>query len=349
MKLTDAFERVVIINLPFKIARKEKLKKHLEDVDVVDLDKVVWERAICGDWAPAPSWFGAGNGAWGCLMSHVRVAHDAIHDSVESYCVLEDDVIFHDRAPEMLEKFMSEVPSDWGQIYLGGQFLHREPKQISPWVVKPHNVNRTHAFALDRHAIPQFLQHVLWAPDYFEPKLDQNQNVEYIPNDFHIDHQLGRAHEREDWPVYAPTWWLAGQEEGTSNISGNSNERMWWHWRDRGHTLPFFYIDHKTSDSIRDLASKSLHVGFNTFDNSLIDVGLTRSMNVKELEDWLYMIAGESLDRWRLPGLEIPKDQPELKSKIEDVWEPGIFKLTLDRVKEFSDYPFNGQCGGLPH
>lgn len=348
MRIDEAFERVFVINLPFKVARRERLERHMELVGIADPRNISWVRGICGDCAPSPAWWGAGNGAWGCLVSHVRIAHDAVHDSLASYCVLEDDVLFHPRAPEMLELFINEVPDDWGQLYLGGQFLHQEPVSITPWVVGPYNVNRTHAFALSKRTIPTFLQHVLHAPDYFDVQLTSESRTVITPNAFHIDHQLGRAHERQDWNVYAPSWWIAGQNEGSSNISGKHNVEMWWHWRDRGHALPFLYLTKDSGRSDRELAKTHLHVGYSTFDNSMIDIRLTRNPSDEELSHWLHMIAGEAIERWRVPGFEVPENDPELLSRIEALWKPGIFPLTREKLEAVMDYPFNGLCAGPP-
>jgi len=348
MKLNDLFEKVFVINLPFKIDRRAKLEKHLAEVGIVDTGTLVWERAICGDWTPAPSWWGGGNGAWGCLMSHVRIAQDAVHDSLASYCVLEDDVVFHPNASFILERFAKELPADWGQIYLGGQHLHREPDTISPWVQRPFNVNRTHAFGLSKRTIPKFLQHILHAPDYFNPVVGVNGNVRYESNFHHIDHQLGKAHERRDWNVYSPTWWIAGQEEGNSNISGKVNQRLWWHWRDKGHLLPFLYLDSSTTADVRESARPYLHCGYNTYDNSHVDVALTRKPNDDELREFLYTIAGEAVERWRLPGFEIPPGNEDLLSRIKGMWEPGVHPVNLETLETLADYPFNGRCGGLP-
>lgn len=347
MTLDEAFERVYVINLPFKVARREKLEQNLKTTGIVDPKKVFWERGVYGDWAPAPSWWGAGNGAWGCLMSHVRIAQDAAQDAVASYCVLEDDVVFHHRAQEMLDEFMTEVPDDWGQIYLGGQFLHQKPEPVSPWVVRPYNVNRTHAFALRKPAIPRFLQHVMHAPDYLNICDTSEECLSYTPNNYHIDHQLGRAHERRDWNVYAPTWWLAGQDEGPSSISGKTNVAMWWHWRSRGHCLPYLYLTSEHDVFARELAERHLHCGYNLFDNSFIDIGLTRNLSDLELESWLQMIAGEAIERWRIPAFEVPAKYPELIKRIESIWKHGVFILSKEKLAEVLDYPFNGLCGGV--
>ena len=348
MKLNEAFERVVIINLPFKTNRRCRLERHLEEGGIVDLAKVRWERAICGDWTPPPAWFGAGRGAWGCLMSHLRVGQDAVHDKLASYCVLEDDVVFHPEAPQMLEAFMREVPEDWGQVYLGGQYLRREPQLISPWVMRPYNVNRTHAFALSKKTIPRYLQHIMHAPDYLTLRLDDKGQASFDRNGFHIDHQLGRAHERRNWKTYTPKWWLAGHEAGGSNISGRKNPRLWWHWRGWGQQLPFVVVPANATDQERDWFRLYLHPGNNLLGTTLVDIGLDKDISDEELTKWLRMIAGEAIERWKLPGFEVPQKFPELPDRVQNLWAAGICEASEECVTRLAPYPFNGLCGGIP-
>jgi GR25 family glycosyltransferase involved in LPS biosynthesis len=84
-------------------------------------------------------------------MSHVRAVQDALLDGVDRLLLLEDDVVFHARAPQWLDRLMSEVPEDWDQLYLGGQHLKEAwPVKEKPFIWKARNVNRTHAYALQR-------------------------------------------------------------------------------------------------------------------------------------------------------------------------------------------------------
>lgn len=342
MKLTDAFERVVILNLPFKSERRERLTRHLNELDLVDWSKVVWQRAICGDWTGHPSWWSAGNGAWGCLMSHVRACEDAIHDQLANYLVLEDDVIFHRRAASMLDELMHYMPEEWGQIYLGGQYLHREPvvvEETEGKVLKPYNVNRTHAFALQRGAFAPFLQHVLHAPDYMDYTVAEDGFPKLCGNHFHIDHQLGRAHERETWQVYSPPWWLAGQAEGSSNVSGRLNSEMWWHWRERGLKLPFVLVPKGVAGDDLARAKQLCHFGWNTVPSTARDRGLTRALSAGTLRPFLEMIAGEAIERWLLPGVEVTDDEA---TRIKEVWP-----WTVDNAEACRDYPFADPFQGV--
>lgn len=221
-KLTTLFDRVYVINCPHRPDRLDRVTRHLLEEELVDIDKVVFYPAVIGDVTSHPAGWGAGNGAWGCLRSHQRIMEDAMHHcddrwriSWDQILILEDDVVFLEGALERLNEFMAQVPSDWGQIYLGGQHQKRPERTDVEGILRGMSVNRTHAYALHREAIHMVYRHVCYMPDY------QGTNK-------HIDHQLELAHNRKDWNVYCPVEWFCGQEAGESNVSGATNERMIW-------------------------------------------------------------------------------------------------------------------------
>lgn len=220
--LTDWFDRVYVLNCAHRPDRKEQILKHLDDSGMADVSKVVVYPAIIGDWTTIPADWGSGRGAWGCLRSHMRILEDFMHERdergiplLENILILEDDCYFVDDALERLNRFMPAVPDDWGQIYLGGQHRRNTSPTSSPEVNLAGSVNRTHAFAVSAKHVQAVYRHISYATDY----RDTNK---------HIDHQLELAHQRKDWPVYCPTQWIAGQEAGSSNISGKTNERQIW-------------------------------------------------------------------------------------------------------------------------
>lgn len=189
---------------------------------MADNDKVVYYPAIIGDWTTSPADWNSGWGAWGCLRSHQRILEDVLHDrdqrgqlSCRNILVLEDDVTFKEDALEKLNFFMQAVPDDWGQIYLGGQHRRRVNTTDREGVVIGMSVNRTHAYALNSPTYTAFYRHISYATDY------RGTNK-------HIDHQLELAHNRQDWPVYCPIEWIAGQRAGSSNISGKTNDTQFW-------------------------------------------------------------------------------------------------------------------------
>ena len=220
--LTDWFDRVYVINCAHRPDRLEETKKHLEETGMADNDKVHYYPAIIGDWVTHPADWGSGRGAWGCLRSHQRILEDVIQDrddrhmmTLNNVLILEDDVIFRDDPLTRLNEFMEDVPEDWGQIYLGGQHRRNHGETDSPNVIIGNSINRTHAYAVNQSIFTQLYRHISYASDY------KNTNK-------HIDHQLEVAHRRKDWNVYCPADWIAGQREGSSNISGKVSKTMFW-------------------------------------------------------------------------------------------------------------------------
>lgn len=312
MQLTEAFERVVVLNLPYKSDRRKRLARHLAELELADPSKIVWQRALAGDWSPPPAWFKAGNGAWGCLQSHLRVVQDALMDGVESYCVLEDDVVFKTGAGDGLKRMVRALPQNWGQLYLGGQHLAEPKQRLEGGLWQPHNVNRTHAFALHRRAFVRFQQHISHAPDYI------------ARGPWHIDHQLGVAHERADWLVYAPDWWIAGQEAGASNISGRHNPRMWWFRTGLAPGLPFVVVPQRTGKAMDARLRQLIHCGNHLKPDTFEDIGLDGCVNNPEaMAKWMNMIAVEALDRGLVPALQ----HPVLGEQVleQQPWNAGVF------------------------
>lgn len=216
--LYDFFDRVVVVNLDRRPDRMDRLHRHLAEVG--------WpfrypERfsAIDGSFVKPPKWWGAGAPAWGCLQSHLHIIERALMEQISRLLILEDDVFFEQGFMENVARFIDALPKNWQQIYLGGQHLcQREhpPVQINEEVIKPYNVNRTHAFALHRRGM---LPVYRWLTDYVKHSEHPGH---------HVDHRLGQLHSTEDFHVYAPTRWIAGQFQSLSNITGRvTGTRIW--------------------------------------------------------------------------------------------------------------------------
>ena len=228
MDLTEHFGGAFVLNLDSRPDRWDQFQERAAAAGITGFTRF---RAVHGDSCPHPAWWRAGNGAWGCLMSHVRVCQDALMDGLRSCVVFEDDSVFApdfaDRLPVIMER-LKETP--WDQLYLGGQHLHVEagpPWPFCKGVVRCRNVNRTHAFAVTRQFMVKFQQHVLHFPDYLGRYIapDADGKGEWMP---HIDHQLGYLHERRESVTLAVNPWLCGQAAGPSSINGREQEEQWW-------------------------------------------------------------------------------------------------------------------------
>lgn len=221
--LTDWFDRVYVINCQTRPDRLQETKDHLSETKMADIGKVVFYPAIIGSWTTVPADWLSGEGAWGCRNTHARILEDVIHTrndegemTLKNILILEDDVVFVDKALQKFNEFIVNVPVDWGQIYLGGQHRGRKLETEHDNVIDATSINRTHAHAINKPYYQQVYRHITYASDYRGKK------------NHHVDHQLEVAHRRGDWPVYCPKKWLVGQRAGKSDISGKTNPTKFW-------------------------------------------------------------------------------------------------------------------------
>ena len=121
--LANRFDHVFVINLQRQPQRLEKLLARLPDDWPFPTPRPF--TAVDASLAPAPDWWQAGDGAWGCFQSHQRLIEHALVAELPSLLVLEDDAIFCDDFARRATDFMNALPSDWDYVYLGGQRIQR--------------------------------------------------------------------------------------------------------------------------------------------------------------------------------------------------------------------------------
>jgi len=186
--------------------------------------------AIDGRRVRPPTWWKQGGGAWGCMLSHIRILEQALMDGMdqrgEVLLVLEDDALFPDDFDERTARFLESLPTDWDQLYLGGQhrgLRAKPPQRINAEVVRPHMVNRTQAYAARGRFIRTLYQHLCDWPDHTRhPR-------------HHVDHRMELLHKSGEFNIYAPTQWIIGQAGGRSDICGRiTQDRYWNAWNRTG-------------------------------------------------------------------------------------------------------------------
>ena len=217
MNYQEFFDRVYVLNLDRREDRYQQFLKGLpEDWPFKQPERVT---AIDGQLVPSPEAWKAGNGAWGCYRSHVRLIEDMLNRQGGPILLLEDDAIFEEGFTEAVKRFIDHIPDQWDMLYLGGQHLREKkgkPRRLNEYVYEPYNVNRTHAFAVQGGDFGRTLYR--WLHKWEDWK-----------GNHHIDHHLGRLHETRKYDIFCPNQWLVGQREGKSNINGRtfSNDRFW--------------------------------------------------------------------------------------------------------------------------
>ncbi len=306
------FEKKYIIALPHRKEIVAEMQRRIPDLEVVD--------AFHGRDLAAPKWFRAGFGAWGCYLSHMHVLMSAIHDKIDSYLVLEDDVLLSEDFEKNLELFAQHVPASWGQVYLGG--CHQAaPEMVNPFVYACHSIDRTHAFGVSARAFRPMLAHIFETERFFVAERPR-----------HIDQVLQQAHEKCLWPVYAPTWWLAGQRGVPSAITLDEQVDRWWHCPAYARALPFVLFRRQPTDTELRHVWFGKHASEDHVDWRLLDGFKDRN----KLLPFLQRLAQEALVYGKLPGLMTDK------LSTDDLHQMAFAAYRdCDDVVALADYPNN--------
>lgn len=208
------FERILCLNLDRRPERWEAFCRRVP----ADWPFCLPQRyaAVDGSRTGVPEGFTAQPGAWGCYQTHLRILEDLLTQGISSALILEDDAVFCDHFSERVAAFLAELPDDWELLYLGGQHLAGPAESLRPGgpVLRPRNVNRTHAYAVRGEAIRQIYHHLA--------------RVHIAPRGAHVDYLMGELCERGELRVYCPRRFLVGQVAGPSDVTGKPCLGRWW-------------------------------------------------------------------------------------------------------------------------
>jgi len=318
--LKDHFSKTVILTTKGREDRAEQALSKMRRQGLIESpDDIELVYGIMGSDLPPPAWWRAGGGAWGCLSSHIRILQDAWQLGVPEILILEDDVCWVPEALDILDSSMPYAPDNWGQMYLGGQHRKR-PQVVSDFWLAAQSVNRTHAYAVSRKTIPRMLQHIQYAPDYINS-----------PWPRHIDHQLEVAHQRGDWNIIAPNYWIAGQDENHSAINGRHHFKQWWDWYEPSAPgeSPFVVIP---KDFNYDPHITMLHEGYEEDLKEKVSNSLHRAAVFLAMKT----VAQQAWGLRRMPAIRV--EDKDMLAVRETCWSSGIVDIedmTQSKFQEF--------------
>jgi len=216
MNFKNYFDRVVLINLKRRPDRLAQTKKNLRAAGWPFLMPVIFPAKDGKTLRPPKDWR-HGKGGWGCLQSHRAILQQAWADGVQSLLILEDDICFEKNFAAQVKKFLRAAPKDWDQLMLGGQQmnLHGTPTLVKPGVLRCTDCERTHAYAI-RGEFMRKLGDRLAGGGLFKG---------LVINDWIMgrDPEMQLAHK-----VYAPEFFLVGQERSYSDVYGATQPRKFW-------------------------------------------------------------------------------------------------------------------------
>jgi Glycosyltransferase family 25 (LPS biosynthesis protein) len=326
MNLKRYFDRAVLINLKRRPDRLVRVRQELRRCQWPFRYPEIVE-AVDGSTTPRPDGWQCGRGAWGCMQSHRQVLERAIADNRNSILVLEDDVCFIDDFRNEVTEFLRVVPDDWDQLMLGGQHigLNGRPIRVKPGVYRCTDCERTHCYAVRGEFMRKLYQRWLGGGK-FDGKV-------------HCDWIMGRDPELQfQHKVYAPEFFLAGQERDRSNINGGMQARKFWN--PPAPNLPLINL-HAPKPVVAALRAFGFHTGYNRNSETDLDNGLSkifsksnsiRGSRCKMLKEWIKLIQWEVASDPTLIGtVWHPNAIPRLV-KAASLWR--VYEIKANSVAE---------------
>lgn len=282
MDIND-FRNVYVINLA---KRKDRYKQFIDEYKRSELPWNIKVYEACDYLSNRPPhWFGSGKfaGAYGCMCSHRNLLQAMVDNDWENILIFEDDCTFVDKAKERIEEAIKELPDDWGFFYLGGQYNHRElePFAYIKWpflssnnLIRAYNVNRTHAYAVNKKYAKKILCYL------------NSNNLNGRPP--HIDHQYGYLQEKEEAPVYCIYPFVCGQRASFSDVCGKAVSNNIWNINVMG----------TEKESYFGIALSDFSVGYG-------DVGLNGQLGYEGKKIGRKVVEGEE---WNTISVHAPSD-----------------------------------------
>jgi len=200
----DYFDHVYCIHLP-NDKRREAIEKQFDAVGITDVHYI-------HATPPSPN-FTMNNmrrgarGEFGCSLSHIKAAVEAIKDRAQHPLFLEDDVTFRENTVADMQAAISELPAVWEVLYLGGH--PRGPaEKYSQHLAQISTFSFAEAYSIKGWALPRWFS--FWA----DRTGQKNAMVDLILGEF--------AAENSGFCVYPI---ITYQPPGRSQISGKHDDK----------------------------------------------------------------------------------------------------------------------------
>lgn len=207
MKISE-IEKAIVISLS---AQNVRLQKFFHSIRPERIDVDLWlgvdgRKVIPPDWFQVPARLRAGS--WGCWRAHESAIDHAIDHDIRSLLIFEDDAVCVSDFWNRFELALAELPESAECLYLGGEHLKERNgalEYISPELVRPYSVNRTHAYLLIGDGLKKYSERL--------------KNRDGLPIHEVLDWRLEHLHESRNIDVYACRDWIVDQGAGVSVIT----------------------------------------------------------------------------------------------------------------------------------
>lgn len=199
----DSFDRVYVIHLP-NAERRGAMDAQLRRLGLCAT--YVHATPPCGAFTMS-NMRRAPRGEFGANLSHLKALLRATNDGAAAPLFLEDDVVFRPGAEEALSRALTDLPSDWDVLYLGGH-PRSKATRVAPGLYRVGTFSCAEAYAVRGPALPRLTE--FWCDRVGQPQA----MYDFILGEFAAAHRGYALH-----PV------LTDQIAGVSQISKRYDDK----------------------------------------------------------------------------------------------------------------------------
>lgn len=152
--INQFFPLIVCLNLQRREDRWQKMQTRFTQLGIKAVQRYI---AIDGAAINIPSSWPASAGAYGCLLSHVKIVEQARDSGVSSVLIFEDDVEFSDHFNERAAKILTNLPADWQMLFFGAIQLE-DPVVVSSGLQRLTKAYSTYAYAIHHSLFDAFIE-----------------------------------------------------------------------------------------------------------------------------------------------------------------------------------------------
>lgn len=154
MDINRAFPYKVCINLDRRTDRWEQMRARFERHNIYAVRRF---SAVDGQGSTTPDNWSSTSGAYGCLLSHLRVVQEARKQGESSVLIFEDDVVFDAQFSTNFNAYIKQLPRDWAMLYFGA--LHQDDLlEVSENIHRVRRACSTYAYALNYTIFDAFIE-----------------------------------------------------------------------------------------------------------------------------------------------------------------------------------------------
>lgn len=186
MSELNIFDKILYINLPHRIDRKERI---LSELSKCQADK---EKIIRIDAYHVPL-----NGHKGCCLSHMKALSYATENNLKNVLILEDDVVFEHSLLE-INQYIShffKIVKTWDVFFLSTRVLAKNKTKF-PEIFRVTCAQTSHAYAVNSHYFERLYQCYESSYKKMENDMFYLQSKEYC-----LDQEWKSLQKKDKWYI----------------------------------------------------------------------------------------------------------------------------------------------------